>query len=304
MFERRQQVIGLAKAHGAPHRVAMPRPKRLIGIEALLRWAYSEELPKVSAGGALSFLPAGFVTASFAAEAGENVRVNRFGVVPDFSAPCGPHADALAIAGVVKSLDEFELAIPDGWDPFADLGEMGGHRAAAIADVLARLTVIGLDGRRRLKTKPSRLIMRHAILGGCPDWRAEKPEVKFVCAANGKPRWYVRQTVLDVSGIPFEVEADGYSKSAKRPVAGAYRKTYLDPDPVEAGVKRGEYEIWRAALDLLVGVLDGQLEANQALPCARPQRPWEGSYSPPRVLPVVPVYRGETALLACVVETA
>jgi hypothetical protein len=47
--------------------------------------------------------------------------VNRFGVVADESAIRPPHPNAMRVADAVQSLDEFELCLPDGWDPFSDL---------------------------------------------------------------------------------------------------------------------------------------------------------------------------------------
>jgi hypothetical protein len=129
-------------------------------------------------------------------------------------------------------------------------------------------------------------VFRQAILGGCLDYEAEQPEVKTLCGENGHPKYFVRRLVTSAySDVPFEVEADGWSYSSRRPVTGAYTKTFLDPDPVEAGVGRGEYEIWRAALDILAQDLAG-LAAHEVLPCERPLRPWEsGEFEDPCILP-------------------
>lgn len=289
LLERRARVIELARGWPGPKLQSRPE-KRTIGIEELLRWAYCEELPKERVASAIT-MPNGFASAWASVEkclsnlsGAESARVNRYGLVTDFTASRAPHHDAVAIAKAVAELDGMELGLPDDWDPFADLGGMGGLKAATIADVVARLTAIDAVGVRRLKSSPARVVIVHAIMGGHPDWRAETPEVKFVCGANGRPSWFVRKQAHDAGGFPFEFEADGMSSRSKRPVNGAYRKQYLDPDPVDAGISRGEYEIWRAALDCLVEMLAGRLESAEPEPSTRPPRPWEVPECAPRVL--------------------
>jgi hypothetical protein len=143
------------------------------------------------------------------------------------------------------------------------------------------------SGRRQgLRTAPSRLMFKQAIMNCAPVWQADRPEVKFVCGARGKPKSFVRRMITGpASETPFEVETDGGYEKAHRPYGDVYRKQYLDPDPVDAGVARGEYEIWIAALGVLVEELAGKLEAHEALRSARPWRPWESGVVEGRVLP-------------------
>ncbi|VFU07919.1 hypothetical protein [Methylocella tundrae] len=264
--------------------------KKRVEVEALLRWAYRDELPKEQA-------PGGAIVPGFRAGWGgvskfgdyltviDEAGLNRWGVVPIAGAESEPHPDALAIAAAVAALDGLELGLPEDWSPFSDLGDMGVLGEAAVAATVDRLTVRDADGARRLRTPPSRLIFKFAIMGGCPVWKADKPEVRIV-SAHGKPKWFVRKMITtSVSDTPYEVEADGYSQTAKRPVAGAYQKRYLDPCPVDAGVARGEYEIWRFAMDVLTDDLRGMLSEHEVLASPRAIRPWEQDERLPRVLP-------------------
>lgn len=186
----------------------------------------------------------------------------------------------------VAALDGWELELPDRWDPFTDLGEMGGLHDAAVSDVVELLTIVDAGGKRRLRSSPARLVFRYAIMGDGLAWKADVPEVMLVHGANGKPKWFVRRTIVGaLDGVPYEFECDGWCAKAKRPLGGAYRKQYLDPDPVDTGVARGEYEILTASLTALVEMLDGALDEHVALPSARPSRPWETGAAGPRVLP-------------------
>ncbi|HUO55085.1 MAG TPA: hypothetical protein VMU18_10105, partial [Rhodoblastus sp.] len=139
------------------------------------------------------------------------------------------------------------------------------------------------DGLRRLRRTPRRLVVRHALLGGAPEWRIDPPEVVV------DPRWYVREVIRVGTLTGFmeqEIEADGFDKVRRVPKPGAYRKTFLEPDPRDGVVSRAEYEVWRAALDVLFEDLRGTLSAFDVQPCGLPMRPWEeGEAVPARVLP-------------------
>jgi len=263
--------------------------RKRVEIEALLRWAYRDELPKDRRRADCG---ANFVSGwSAVSDFGQylaliDAPVNEWGVLPACGVEAEPHPDAQILARAVCELDEFSLSLPEGWSPFGDFGDLGVLGDAAISKTVDRLTYVA-PGLRMLRTPPSFLLRKFAILGGCPVWQAEKPEVKFICGANGKPRWFVRRMVTcDASDEPFEIEADGWSNSQRRPVHGAYRKEFLDPDPVDVGVARGEYEIWRASLDILVeGLSACGMSAHVATASARAIRPWESDVAVGRVLP-------------------
>lgn len=254
-----------------------------IAIEKLLRWAYREELPKrrerASAPGALaaSFANNNSLWQTLVTVDGGGP-VNAYGLVADLAAAGGPDPEAERVVQAVLALDELTLGFPEGWDPLADLGDLDALGEEAIARGVGRLTRLSPDGKVVLHTRPSQLILKHAVLGGEPDWQAETPEVKPVLGLKGRPRWFVRE--------PDGREVDGFCPTGRRPREGAYRKWRLDPDPVDAVVERGEYEIWRVSLDLLVEALGGRtLAGTTILPTDAPMRPWEtGARIAPRVL--------------------
>ncbi len=157
------------------------------------------------------------------------------------------------------------------------------------------------DGERYFRTRPDLLVVRHAILGLVPDWRlAAVPEAKFETWENGRHRWFVRRHVRTVVGtlpdgsdhvVVYSTEADGWSARRQRPVTGAYRKPYLDPDPVPTMVERAEYEIFCAAMAMLFDALAGRLETIDLVAVDWPARPWmdsgedDGLRRQPRILP-------------------
>lgn len=289
---RRMGVVDLARNWAGPMEAkSKPCAKRRLDIEALLRWAYLEELPKVPR---LNAAPAGFRGAwDKVAQALEELSLaglddNRYGVVPDFSAQSLPHADALLVHEAVERLDLCALDLPADWSPLSDLGDIDGHAGNVAGDALAALTTVDRDGVRHLRRTPRRLVMRHALLGGCPDWQIDPPEVKFV-SEFGKAKWFVRE-VVTVEGpcgpVPTEIEVDGFDHKRRIPKPDAYRKTFLEPDPTAGCVGRGEYEVWRAALDVLFEDLRGMLTDIEVMRCPRPWRPWEEpADAPARVLP-------------------
>jgi hypothetical protein len=284
---RRQSVIELALAwrDGKPLRPARraltPRP-----VEDLLAWAYREELPKMAAdpSAPLAFADVGNpwdAVERFMDDLG-NVRENAYGVAPDYQAFAEPHPDAVRVHEAVCRLDDLELGIPDDWSPLGDFGDLAGHAAGLPAQAIDRLMTRDRDGRARLRRTPRRLVQKHAILGGCPDFEIERPAIRTV-TEHGKVKWFVRHTVM-VEGafgpVAQEVEIDGYDARRKRPRHGAYNKTFLDPDPLPGVIARAEYEVWRAALDVIAAELDGTLEEFACIVSDRPARPWEQAYAP------------------------
>lgn len=269
-----------------------------IEIEALLRWAYRDELPKAAAAGG-DRLAVGFRSGWGGVEKwGELLTLvqepdirNRFGLVPDYLATTEPHPDAVRVDEAVERLRLCGFEAPAGWNPIADLldaaGDLGARGAAAVARGLAALTLVDVTGRTVLRRSVSRLVMRQAILGGCPAWEGDVPELRQE-TAHGKVRWF-RRVVLEVEGAfgptQEEIELDGYDQKRQRPFPGAYTKSYLDPDPAPVVEARAEYELWRAALDLLAEDLAHGLEAHAVLPSTRSPRPWEAPDPERRVLP-------------------
>ncbi|WP_100962620.1 hypothetical protein [Bosea sp. FBZP-16] len=258
---------------------------RTIGIEAFLGWVYREELPKAEAPGT----GAGLSSAMFGAGGWDAVsrqgelmadmvsdgRVNSYGVVPLsawYGAP--PHEDAFTAHRFVGELAQMDLVLPDDWSPLQGLGLSPQEERAAVARAMPRIAVEHGD-RWRLHFKPVELVRRYAILGGCPPWEAQVPKARFV-ELHGKPQWFRIIMVEGAFGRLYEREVDGYNARSKRPYPGAYRKTYLEPDPMGAVIERAEYEVWHAALAGLTEDLNasGELIDHRISMSDRSARPW------------------------------
>lgn len=257
-------------------------------IEALLRWTYRDELPKAAAHGG-DRLVFGLRSGWGGVERyGELLAVvqepdirNRYGLVPDGS-DGEPHPDAIAVHDAVERLGQCVFDLPDGWDPLADMGGAGAFGAegwAALAQGRACLTSVDATGRVVLRRSPARLVIRQAILGGAADWEGEVPVRRVVTGANGRPKWWRR--VVQVSDGAFgpvrcEVEVDGIDAHRRIPHPDAYQRFVLDPDLAPVVRARAEYEIWVAALGLLVEDLAGRLTTCEEVFATRTGRPWEG----------------------------
>lgn len=256
---------------------------KTIGIEAFLTWAYREELPKAEAPGSgegAIVMGNGWDSVAqqgeLMAECVSDGRPNSYGVIP-LSAWYGspPHPDAFAAHAAVCDLAKVELDVPNGWAPLAHLGLTPEEADDAVRRALLRVAVRQGD-IWRLRCKPAELVRRFAILGGAPCWQTDVPKRRFV-SANGKPLWFRMIQLTNHLGRQETREVEGRNPRTKRPYPGAYRRTVLEPDPVFAAIDRAEYEVWHAALGLLVEVLNepGVLVAHQLSPSLAPARPWE-----------------------------
>lgn len=264
--------------------------RKRIGIEAFLKWAYRDELPKQQCSEGGMFGPkeygSGMGGVIAMAEVGTLVdfaRENEWGVIPDRYAKDDPHPDAIAAARAMGALDRWELCLPDDWNPISDCGEVGEiERQDSAAAALGRAKVLDAlddlthvrDGVRCLKGGVRRLVMRFAVLNGEPGWEIEVPEVRFVMAGKNRPAWFRREFIQGERGLQ-EIEVDGYNRKAHRPHPDAYRKQVLTPDPFEAIRDRGLHEIYVAALHVLHGELVDNLTGFALELPDRPARPWE-----------------------------
>ncbi len=254
-------------------------------IENLVRWAYRDELPKEGLGARRFLRPLAFgspwASVTKAGVLGTDIQEpdirNRFGVTPDLTAQTAPHPDAVRIWHEVQELGGLELDLPPDWYPLSDMGDLGPLGKAAVAKGLDAVALRSASGKRLLRQRyePSYLVAHCAIMGA-PEWRFPKPAMKLASHENGKPRWFMRQ-MIETDGGPIEIEVDGFNQRAHRPHDGAYQKRHLDPDPAAAVEARAEYEIWLAALGLLVERLTGALDAHWPLPPEALPQPWEGA---------------------------
>jgi hypothetical protein len=264
--EKRARLISLAtRWNGSTEPVERPATRRRIGIEEFLTWAYLRELPKTRAAtkgpqpakSAWRMIERWFDELSLA-----RMDDNAFGVVPDFFSQGLPHLD---------------IGLPEDWAPISDLADLGGHAIGLPARALEVLCARDRDGGMQLRSPTRQLVFHHAIMGGCPDWRIEPPVPRIV-TEYGRPKYFRRDVVWfdGVDGpIAHEIEVDGFCRKRRAPLPDAYTKTELDPDPLPGVVARGEYEIWRSALDWLVDDLRDRCENFEIMPTERPLRPWE-----------------------------
>jgi hypothetical protein len=260
-------------------------------VSAALKWAWGDELPKEPARQG----PAGLAGASAWASIlryGEHGTIvdrqpNRYGCVP-FDDAAFPHEDAIRIYEAVVDLGGMAIEVPEGWHPMPDLALIDEALAAkAASDALARATVTQEGGEVYFRMRPDALLVRHAIIGTVPDWRFdEAPEKRFECWPNGRQRWFLKQQTRMVIGEHADgsqkievasVEVDGWSAKRQRPLAGAYRKAMLDPDPVPAMVARAEYQIFGQAMAALFEALCGRLETIDLQAPNWPETPWDDS---------------------------
>lgn len=281
---KRDALIKMATTWAGPMAArVLPRPKKTIDIEALLKWTYLQELPKRPKLNGPSEVDSAW------RKVGEWIEElslagcdeNSYGVVCDFAASSWPHDDAYIVHEAVGWLDSLELGLPDDWSPIDDLGDLGALGKGCVARAIDILTIADSSGVRRLKGSPRRLVFKHAILGGCPDWEADAPEKKFM-QKHGMTRWFRKIWVNQEAAfgdVRVEREIDGFDRKLRIPYADAYPKEYLDPDPIDSVIGRAEYEIWHSALAFLVDELQGALGDFAPVMTKRPERPWESGVS-------------------------
>lgn len=252
--------------------------KRRLPIEALLKWAYRDELPK---DGATSFLrPDGFGFGwGSVAKHGElladvqepDVR-NRFGLAPDFTALRGPHDDAVRIWQSVQYVGGLTVEFEEDWNPLADFPKLA-HR---LDEFIER-------GLGKVSCSIPVMIQRQAVLGKAPDWRSEDPKLLTIKATNGRPQWFIKEQMQDGS----EVETKGGLDTKTRlPKAGAYLKHYYEPKPSDVVARRAEYQIYISALEAVVDDLAGRLDDYEPTKEGLSYYPWMDAPAPkPAVLP-------------------
>lgn len=251
---------------------------KTIGIEAFLSWAYREELPKAVSEGAsvgprLSSMW-NALEASSAGMLGSDGRPSDYGVLELDFVVSAPHPDAISAHEAVIGLDAWEPGFPEDWNPLADLGLSDDETVDAVQRARPRITC-DVEGQARYRQRPAELVRHHAIMRSAPSWQAEQP-MRGLVRVNGMPAWF-RIVTETIRGIEHRREVNGFNPKARRPFPGAYRKTVLFPDPASAAIDRAEYEVWHAALCVLVEMLNapGYLTAHQVLPPIAALRPWE-----------------------------
>jgi hypothetical protein len=281
-------------------------------IEAAVAWAVRDELPKVGADAVGQWVrasaPNGVSSPALAAHAAGSLgasvdaRTNRYGVVPDFGAlgRINPHPAALALGEAMLALDAVQPGGFAEWEAFDDLADLAGDAIAApLLDAARKDAQAQAGTMARMIGGLSSLMVKRAVLGAPRGWACGEVRAEVVCGSTGQPCWF-RVVRLPAQWNEegevtrwSEVEVDGYNAKAKRPYPEAYRKHRLIPDPLCVVMARAEWQLWRAALDVLAEDMVAQGDALAAcgvevLPSALPMRPWvEGMAAPARVLEAV-----------------
>ena len=292
---------------------------KAMDIETLLQWAYRDELPKAQAGqDGLHFggaLGAGgdpvWRRGAELAELGcvvDTSAMNRFGVISDRFAQGEPHGDAIAVAAAVVAYAGQGIAMPEGWDPLGDFDLEPDDRADAIVRGLGNLMGIehvvterytNPDERvervraewragERLRVDPVMLVITHAVRRTVPAFEGEQPVKRLVRAANGKTAWFrMEERVCPETGVLLaRVEVDGMNHVTRKRYVDAYQRQEWVDDPALIVEDRALYEIWHAMLAMLSEDLAGMMDAHEALPPARPPRPWmTGAAASPLIWP-------------------
>jgi hypothetical protein len=210
--------------------------RRSIAIEALLAWAFREELWK------RSFLDSFGVGSSLSQDAprgpgggggGGQCYAEMMGG--------GIHDDALRVEQAVKDLAGMRLVLADPAVLVADMPELGPEVALGLAGYRLQL-----DG----------LVARMAQLGSEPAWQvepADRPQRRMVRdPRSGKPLWFVAKRVRCRAGVERffeEREVDGFDAKAQRPLPGAYRKYVWEPEPWAIFDMRHDWLAWRLGVN-------------------------------------------------------
>lgn len=271
--------------------------KRCGSVEDLIAWAWREELPKAPKQSGPRQMASGWMQTERFAEYLSLVDlhgINEYGAVPDFSADSWPCRDAQMIGRAVLELDDYALELPEDWRPAPELDSFGGLGAKTVSDAWRRMTV-DHGGGQKLRLRPSEIVVHRAVMGYDPGSMAiEGVEQRYETAANGKERWFVVKQMDVIVGRDGDgnditrlenVEVNGWSQRLHRALPGAYRKPYLDPDPVDAVIARAEHEIWLSALGMVFDQVAREMTDVVMLPSRVDPQPWRDDAREPRILP-------------------
>ncbi len=260
---------------------------RGMAIEAFLSWAFGEELAKGGGVDGVAAVASAWGKIQGLAVLGAIVDTGDRRDGPTMCLVDGdPHPDAVIAGKAVAALGDLDLEVPDGWSPLDDFPELGDLGEAAVAAATARLR----RSPARFARSVVALVVARAVIGLPPDWSMTPVRID-VARHNGAPAWFRMATVPDrASGKSMRIEVDGYDRKRRRPFHDAYRKRVLSRDIVGDVMARADYQIWRAAMDIvrddILSGRHGELKAHRVGPCLAPLCPWavgESSARAPRV---------------------
>lgn len=236
--------------------------KRAKNIEALLSWAFLEELPKAPP---LSDSEAVWRRLEQNGSLG-GIDIDRGSLLrtPDGDA----HPDAVLIGRAVTALGKVsierdidiiagELRALVSFNDFAPRAgiavtgratEAGYYDADAMPPPIRRRDVLALS-----TINVSALVVQHAILGTRPEWKEGQPRPRSVPGRRGP-------------AIVGECRAKNYYTT------GTYCPIEWSPSPVQIVLGRADYHLWHRALVSLVATL--ALTDHEALPPEASPTPW------------------------------
>lgn len=247
--------------------------KKLIGIEALLTWAFTQELigKAVEKDG-----PDGIGSSWGAFEMVEKLGcfVDGSGTPWDQLRIEQPHEDAVSVAKAVAALGErsaIEIRRPA--NPFPDWIDESGTVAAEVDLILQTI-----EHDKKQASHLVALVITSAVLGRGPDWEANPPLI-VPYSHNGKDAaWFIKRKAKDILGKVYEYEDDGFDYRKRRPFKGAYHKYRLDRSIRGAVISRLEWQLWQSALSELHDSLAGRLERHEVQTFSADPHPWAPKY--------------------------
>jgi hypothetical protein len=276
---------------------AKQKQKINMDVEALVRWAYVDELSKRQSsaaegiwdhildysnhGGVDSGRGAAQRYAHFGLPDADAERVEKaISALNDTVIDWARHFDELAgdLAGLITINDLSPRR--DGRPPKGGWGKRGARAINAFfgqkgEDQVAHdrpRDVLMVGG---INTKA--LLTMHAIKGTRPDWRDEQPtaERTYVPAAGG-----------------LKAKIIGECRGKNLYTAGSYCPLVWSPSPLEIVAGRRDYFAWYHGLTVLSETLE--LERFEALPPKAPRLPWfDASEDISRIIPVMPTFAND-----------
>lgn len=251
---------------------------KTVTIEELLSWAFVHELPK--GGGVEGLVNGNSAWGMIMLGTRVSCSAPGSGSAENYFIEQGePNEDALTVGEAVRDLRHCEIVVPPDWMPLSDwtLDDVSGDLArAAIARVIARVEARTPAHRAEHLIG---LVVGTAVLGREPDWQADQPKVRMV-ERGGKPAWFVIREQNDGFGRTIQVEVDGFSAKAQRPVKGAYRKHEFSVDPSGDIMGRLDRQLWHAALLHLELTLAPRLVAHRLTASDQVASPWSADVCP------------------------
>jgi hypothetical protein len=266
--------------------------KRFLDIEAALRWAYRDELPKRQHGGRYDSRDLTAASMSRLAAADDERPADQR--EPGFPAAMGdPHPDSIIIETAVKHLGD--------WAGYC----FGDDRMGALtSDLPLDPWSMALDRFIHLDPVATAMeaiaamagtIIINARMASRPRWSIETPRVSWVSGPNGVPKVLIDEVfvqVIDRRGrvryepVHGEPPADAiwYRETLPSPATrgrqyrpGSYCPLGWRPDPARLLTERAEHCAWHAGLEILAAGLEGQLVATAVLSPAAAWAPWLSS---------------------------